>query len=56
MKISPEVASQIEEIRNDKTHGASQLARQAVEVLKSAAERSWAAGRKIEWQKQFFGK
>jgi len=32
----------IDEVRNDKTHGASQLARQAVGVLKVAAERSQA--------------
>ena len=42
MAISPEISSLIDEIRNDKTHGASQLARQAVEVLKEAAERSQA--------------
>lgn len=40
MNISPEIISLIDEIRNDKIHGASQLARQAVAVLKSAAERS----------------
>ena len=40
MKISPEIISLIDEIRNDRVHGASQLARQAVEVLKIAAERS----------------
>jgi len=33
MNISPEIISLIEEIRNDKTHGASQLARQAAEIL-----------------------
>jgi len=42
MNISPEVISLIDEIKNDKTHGASQLARQAVKVLKIAAERSHA--------------
>ena len=42
MNISPEIISLIDEIRNDKIHGASQLARQAAEVLKSAAERSLA--------------
>jgi len=40
MNISPEIISLIEEIRNDRTHGASQLARQAVRILKIAAERS----------------
>lgn len=43
MKISPEIISLIGEIKNDKVHGASQLARQAVEVLKVAAGRSQAA-------------
>ena len=38
MNINPEIISLINEIRNDKTHGASQLARQAVNVLKIAAE------------------
>jgi len=42
MNISPEIISLIDEIRNDKVHGASQLARQAVNVLKIAAERSQA--------------
>jgi len=42
MNISPEIISLIDEVRNDKTHGASQLARQAVGVLKVAAERSQA--------------
>ena len=40
MNISPEIISLIEEIKNDRIHGASQLARQAVKVLKIAAERS----------------
>jgi len=40
MSISTEIISLIDEIRNDKTHGASQLARQAAIVLKVAAERS----------------
>jgi len=40
MNLSPEIISLIAEIRNDKTHGASQLARQAVNVLKIAAEHS----------------
>ena len=43
MEISPEIVSLVDEIRNDKVHGASQLARQAVKVLKVAAERSQAA-------------
>ncbi len=42
MSITPEIISLIDEIKSDKTHGASELARQAVEVLKSAAERSQA--------------
>jgi len=42
MNISPEIISLIDEIVNDKTHGASQLARQAAKVLKMAAERSQA--------------
>jgi len=42
MEISPEIIRLIDEVRNDKTHGASQLARQAVGVLKVAAERSQA--------------
>lgn len=42
MKISLETISLIDTIRNDKTHGASELARQAVEVLKLAAEHSHA--------------
>ncbi len=40
MNISPEIISLIDEIRNDKIHGASQLARQAANVLKVAAEQS----------------
>jgi len=40
--MSPEIASLIDEIRNDKIHGASQLARQAANVLKVAAEQSQA--------------
>ena len=42
VSISPEIISLMDEIRNDKIHGASQLARQAVNVLKVAAERSQA--------------
>ena len=40
MNISSEIISLIEEIKDDKTHGASQLARQAANVLKVAAEQS----------------
>ncbi len=40
MTITPEIISLIDEIKNDKTHGASQLARQAAKVLRVAAERS----------------
>jgi len=42
MNISPEIISLIDEIKNDKTHGASQLARQAIDVLKVAAKHSQA--------------
>jgi len=42
MNISPEIINLIDEIRNDKTRGASELARQAVKVLKIAAEHSQA--------------
>ena len=42
VNISSEITGLIEEIRNDKTHGASELARQAMKVLKIAAERSQA--------------
>ncbi len=42
MNISTEIVSLVDEIRDDKTHGASELARQAVKVLKTAAERSQA--------------
>ncbi|MCL0036703.1 hypothetical protein M1M97_01995 [Thermodesulfovibrionales bacterium] len=38
MSTSSEIVSLIDEIRNDKIHGASQLARQAVKVLRVAAE------------------
>ena len=40
MNISPEITNLIDKVRDDKTHGASQLARQAVGVLKVTAERS----------------
>jgi eIF-2B alpha/beta/delta-like uncharacterized protein len=46
MSISPEISHLIEEIKNDQTHGASQLARQAVNVLKVAAQKSRAASSK----------
>jgi len=42
MNISPEIINLIDKIVNDKTHGASQLARQAINALKVAAERSQA--------------
>ncbi len=38
MNISTEIISLIDEIRNDRIHGASQLARQAARVLKITAE------------------
>jgi eIF-2B alpha/beta/delta-like uncharacterized protein len=43
VSISRRISRLIDEIRNDKTQGASQLARQAVMVLKAAAEHSQAA-------------
>ncbi len=42
MKIGPEVLNLVDEIRHDRIHGASELARQAVSVLKTAAECSQA--------------
>lgn len=42
MNISPKISRLIDEIKNDKTQGASQLARQAMAVLKVAAEHSQA--------------
>jgi eIF-2B alpha/beta/delta-like uncharacterized protein len=42
VNISPEIIGLIEEIKDDRTHGASQLARQAINVLKLAAEQSQA--------------
>ena len=42
MNINPEIINLIDEIKNDRTHGASQLARQAAGVLKVAAEQSQA--------------
>ena len=52
MNINPEIIKLIGEIRNDKIHGASQLARQAVEVLKITAERSWADSVEQFWLEQ----
>lgn len=40
MNISPEVLSLIAGIKNDRTHGASELARQAMGVLRISAEQS----------------
>jgi len=40
MNISPDIFSLIKDIRNNKTHGASELARQAVDVMRMAAESS----------------
>jgi len=42
MNISPDILNLIDDIKKDKIHGASQLARQAVGVLKTAAEHSQA--------------
>ncbi len=42
MRISPKTIRLIDEIRRDKVHGASELARQAAKVLKISAERSQA--------------
>ena len=52
MNITPEIISLIDEIRNDKTHGASQLAREAAGVLKAAAERSQAKSIDEFWEEQ----
>jgi ribose 1,5-bisphosphate isomerase len=52
MNISPEITSLIDEIRNDKVHGASQLARQAAGVLKTTAERSQVNSPGEFWQEQ----
>jgi ribose 1,5-bisphosphate isomerase len=40
MTVSPGIEKLIIEIRDDRTHGASQLSRQALEVMKTAASRS----------------
>lgn len=42
MSINPSITTLINEIKSDKTHGASELARQAAGVLKTSAERSQA--------------
>ncbi len=42
MSISQEISRLIDAVKNDRTHGASELARQAANVLKVAAEHSWA--------------
>jgi len=52
MNISPEITSLIDEIKNDKIHGASELARQAVKVLKVAAEQSQASSTEEFWLEQ----
>jgi ribose 1,5-bisphosphate isomerase len=40
MNIRPEIEALINAVRNDKVHGASELARQSVNILKLAAEQS----------------
>lgn len=52
MEISPEIISLIDEIRGDRVHGASELARQAANVLKVAAERSRANSAEEFWLEQ----
>lgn len=52
MDISPEILGLIDEVRNDKTRGASQLARRAAEVLKIAAERSRVESPGQFWREQ----
>jgi len=54
MNISPEIVTLIEEIKNDRAHGASQLARQAVNILKVAAEcsQSDSVGKFLQEQKE----
>ncbi len=42
MDLNPEIVPLIDEIKNDRAHGASELARQAVRVLKITAEHSHA--------------
>ncbi len=52
MNINSEILKLIDSIKSDKTHGASQLARQAAEVLKTAAEHSRANNAKDFWREQ----
>ena len=52
MNISHEIISLIDEIKNDKIHGASELARQAANVLRVAAERSQANNAEEFWLEQ----
>ena len=52
MSFTPEIISLIDGIKNDKTHGASQLARQAASVLKVAAERSQTKSTDEFWLEQ----
>ena len=49
MNTNHEIISLLDEIRNDKIHGASQLARQAAEILKMAAERNRASSSDEFW-------
>ncbi len=51
MSISPEISRLIAEIREDRTHGASQLARQAAAIIKLTAQKS-RAGNKEEFLRQ----
>ena len=52
VNINPEINSLIDEIRNDRVHGASELARQAVKVLRVVAERSQAGSTKTFLREQ----
>lgn len=52
MNINPEILKLIDEIKGDKTHGASQLARRAADVLKIAAEHCQANDAKEFWREQ----
>lgn len=47
MIISPEISRLIDAVKNDRTHGASELARQAADVLKVAAKHS--RSNSVEW-------
>jgi translation initiation factor 2B subunit (eIF-2B alpha/beta/delta family) len=49
MDITPAIMNLIDEIRNDKVHGASQLARQSAKVLKMTAERGRAESSDEFW-------